>query len=178
MHSITILDKKFKIFITQDEIESAVEVIAANLNRDLLGKDVIFIGILNGAFMFFSDILKRIAFNCKVSFIKLMSYDGTSTSGTINELVGLNDEITGKTVVIVEDIIDSGLTIEKIKNQLVKNNPAEIKIAAFLVKPGNFMKNITVEYVGFEIPNDFIVGYGMDYYGYGRNLKNIYTLTD
>jgi len=144
------------------------------MNTDLAEKDVLFLGILNGAFMFASDLLKRITFTCSISFLKLVSYKGTSSAGSVNRLIGLNEDIAGKTVVILEDIIDSGLTIENTMKQLKGYEPEEIKIAALLVKRENISKEVVIDYAGIEIPNDFVIGYGLDYNGYGRNLKDIY----
>jgi hypoxanthine phosphoribosyltransferase len=178
MDSVVIQDKKFNLFITHDEIEIAVQVMAENLNKDLAGKDVVFLTVLNGAFMFAADLLKKITLKCRMSFVKFRSYTGTSSSGVVYELIGLEEDLKGKTVVIVEDIIDSGLTIEQVRNLLMKNKPSEIKIAALLIKPANHKKKVKIDYVGFEIPDEFIIGYGLDYNGYGRQLENIYTLTD
>lgn len=177
MNSIGIEDKKFKIFITRDEISVAVQDIANKINRDFAGKEVVFIGVLNGAFMFASDLLKKITLKNKVSFIRYQSYKGLSSTGSVEKLLEINEDIKNKSVVVLEDIIDSGLTIENLKEDIAHYNPAVIKIAALLVKSGNFNKKIIVDYTGFEITNDFIIGYGLDYNGYGRNLEDIYILT-
>ncbi len=178
MCSITIFDKHFKLFISNKKIIGAVQQMADKINKDLSKHDVLFIGILNGAFMFASDLFKRINFECRISFLKLMSYEGISSLGTAKRLIGLNEDIAGKTVVVVEDIIDSGITLDTVIKQLSGYKPAEIKIASLFVKPKSYKKKIKIDYLGFEVPNNFLVGYGLDYNGYGRNLTDIYTLID
>jgi len=172
---IKLLDKEFNLTIPTKKIQDAVQDMADEMNAQLLGKDVVFIGILNGAFMFASDLFKRIEFNAQISFIKFASYAGTKSTGNVRKLIGLNENLEGKTVVILEDIIDSGITMEKIIDQITELKPKEIRIASLLVKPDAFMRSYTIDYLGIEIPNDFIVGYGLDYNGYGRNLTAIYT---
>jgi hypoxanthine phosphoribosyltransferase len=176
MDRIQLLDKEFKLSISAEEINVAIKKIAGQINNDLKNKDVIFLGILNGAFMFASDLLRHITFECQISFLKLASYQGTSNSGTVKRLIGINENIANKTVVVVEDIVDSGITIEHIIKQLNGYEPAEIKIATLLLKPDAYNKSVELDYVGMEIPNDFIVGYGLDYNGFGRNLQNIYSI--
>ena len=176
MDIIRLLDKEFKLSVTAEEIHNAIKNIAEKLNKDLENKDVIFLGILNGAFMFASDLLRHITFECQISFLKLASYQGTSNSGTVKRLIGINENLANKTVVVIEDIVDSGITIEHIIKQLKGYEPAEIKIATLLLKPDAYNKSVELDYVGMKIPNDFIVGYGLDYNGYGRNLQNIYSI--
>jgi hypoxanthine phosphoribosyltransferase len=175
---VTILDKEFDIFINHDQIQEAIEKVADRINNDLADRDVIFLGILNGAFMFASDLFKNINFPSQISFLKLASYVGTSSSGTVKRLIGINEDIQNKTVVIIEDIIDTGFTMENIIKQLKGYEPAEIKIATFLFKPDAYQTGKPIDYIGMEIPNDFIVGYGLDYNGYGRNLKHIYKIVE
>ena len=176
MKEIQILDKKFKEMITGEVIQQRVDELAVIINSDLKDKDVVFLGILNGAFLFAADLFKRLNIPAQISFVKLASYQGTKSSGTIKELIGWNEEIKGKTVVVIEDIVDTGHTIERIMAELVMRKAAEIKIATAFFKPDSYKGNIPIDYVGFEIPNDFVVGYGLDYDGYGRNLPSIYTL--
>jgi len=178
MDIIEVLDKKFKKSITSATIQHSIAVLAERLNSELKDKDVIFIGILNGAFMFASDLMKRITFPCNITFLKVASYQGTSSSGTVKRLIGINEDIANKTVIILEDIIDSGITMENIIKQLKGYEPAEIKIATLLFKPEAFQQSYPIDYVAITIPNDFIVGYGLDYDGYGRNYEDIYTLTN
>jgi hypoxanthine phosphoribosyltransferase len=176
MKEITILDKTFREFISEDEIRLRIDELAKKINRDLAGKDVVFLGILNGAFMFASDLFKRINFEAKISFVKLASYEGTSSSGSIKELIGWNEDIRKKSVVVIEDIVDTGHTLERIMDELKMRKAAEIKIAAMLFKPAAYTRSIPLDYVGMEIPDNFVVGYGLDYNGYGRNLPSVYTL--
>lgn len=176
MKEILILDKKFKEFITEEQIRVRVEELAAQINSELAGKDVVFLGILNGAFLFAADIFRQINLEARISFIKLASYRGTTSQGLIKELIGWNEDIKNKTVVVIEDIVDTGNTLERIVDELVVRKAAEIKISALLYKPAAYKKEIPLHYIGFEIPNDFVVGYGLDYDGYGRNLPSVYTL--
>ncbi len=176
MDRIKILDKEFEVSINSKLIEEAVTKMAEKLNSDICNKEVVFIGILNGSFMFASDLFKKITFNCCITFLKVASYQGTSSTGVIKSLIGINENLKGKTVVVLEDIIDSGETLENIICQLKGYEPESIKIATFLFKPLAFKKSYKIDYVGFEIPNDFIVGYGLDYDGFGRNYPEIYTL--
>lgn len=176
MNSVKLLDKEFGVSISKEKIHDAVLKMANKLNSDLKGKDVIFIGILNGCFMFASDLFKLIKLDCRITFLKVASYQGTRSTGTVKSLIGINENIKDKVVVVLEDIVDTGETLENILSQLKGYEPAEIRIATFLFKPDAFKKSYKVDYVGIEIPNDFIVGYGLDYDGYGRNLPEIYTL--
>ena len=176
MDRVKILDKEFGISISKEKIHQAITIMANKLNSDFKGKEVIFIGILNGSFMFASDLFKQINLNCRITFVKVASYQGTISTGTVKSLIGINENIKDLSVVVLEDIIDTGETLENIISQLKGYNPAEIKIATFLFKPNAFKKDYKIDYIGMEIPNDFIVGYGLDYDGYGRNLPEIYTL--
>jgi hypoxanthine phosphoribosyltransferase len=178
MKEIQVLDKRFKVSITSEAIQDSIKHMAQKINSDLAGKDVLFIGILNGCFMFAGDLFKSIDLNCQITFLKLASYQGTSSSGNVKRLIGINEDMEGKTVIILEDIIDTGNTLESIIKQLKGYEPAEIKIATLLYKPEAYEKDIPIDYVGFEIPNSFILGYGLDYDGYGRNLSNIYTIVE
>ena len=176
MKEIRILDKKFRELITEKAIQDRIEELAGQMNNDLEGKDVVFLGILNGAFLFAADLFRRIDIQARISFVKLASYQGTSSSGSIKELIGWNEDIKNKTIVVIEDIVDTGNTLERIVDELVIRKVSEVKIVALLYKPAAYTKDIPLDYVGFEIPNDFVVGYGLDYDGYGRNLPSVYTL--
>ena len=178
MKEINLLDKKFREYLTEKVIKQRIEELAIQINNELSGKEVVFLGILNGAFLFAADLFRLIDFPARISFIKLASYQGTSSQGLIKELIGWNEDIKGKTIVVVEDIVDTGNTLERIVDELAIRKAAEIKIAAFLYKPEAYTKNIPLDYVGFEIPNDFVVGYGLDYDGFGRNHSSVYTLID
>jgi hypoxanthine phosphoribosyltransferase len=176
MKEVTVLDKKFREFIPEDKIISRIEELAERINRDFAGEEVVFLGILNGAFLFAAELFKRINIKARISFVKLASYEGTSSSGTIKELIGWNEDIRNKHIVIIEDIVDTGNTLERIVDELVIRKASGIRVATLLLKPGAYTKDIPVEYVGFEIPNDFVIGFGLDYDGYARNLPSIYTL--
>jgi hypoxanthine phosphoribosyltransferase len=149
---------------------------ADEINRDFAGREVVFLGILNGAFLFAADLFKRINLKARISFVKLASYEGTKSSGSVKELIGWNEDIKDKQIIVIEDIVDTGYTLERIVGELSIRNVAGIKIATLLFKPEAYKKKIPVDYIGFEIPNDFVVGYGLDYDGYGRNLPSVYTL--
>jgi hypoxanthine phosphoribosyltransferase len=176
MQTIQLLDKKFSLSISEEKIIKSIDNVAEKINADLSEQNPLFVSILNGSFMFAADLMKRINFPCQISFVKLASYHGTTSTNNVLELVGLNENLTGRTVVIIEDIIDSGLTITKVTELLKSRGADKIVVATLLFKPEALKHNISLDYVAMEIPNDFIVGYGLDYDGYGRNLKNIYTL--
>ena len=169
MDIIQIKDKRFKTFISEADILKEVERVASEINRDLA---------LNGSFMFTADLMKRLTMPCEISFVKLASYEGTSSTGKVKELVGLNEDITGRTVVIVEDIVDTGLTMQRLLETLRARNPKEIRIATLLVKPDKLKVDLDIPYVAMRIPNDFIVGYGLDYEGFGRNYRDIYSVVE
>jgi len=178
MVKIALLDKEFKLYIPAEKIQVQVQSIADRMNDELKNEDVIFIGILNGAFMFASDLLRKISINAQVSFVKLTSYQGTTSAGNVRRLIGINEVLKDKTVVIIEDIIDTGSTIENIINQIKGFRPRQIYIATLLLKTEYYNKDIKLDYVGFQIPKDFVVGYGLDYQGYGRNLRSLYKLVE
>jgi hypoxanthine phosphoribosyltransferase len=173
---ITVKDKQFKPYIGSEIILKEVKRLANEISNDLANEFPLFLVILNGSFMFAADLLKEVTVPCEISFIKVASYHGTSSSGSVTELIGLTEDISGRTVVIVEDIVDTGVTLEKLMAVLKKKNTKKVKIAAALLKPEAYKKDIPVDYVGIKIPNDFVVGYGLDYDGQGRNLKDIYVL--
>lgn len=176
MSTIQIKDKQFALSIPEAQIQTAVRNVAEAINRDLAETNPLFICVLNGAFMFAGDLMKTVNFPCEITFIKLSSYDGLYTTGTVKEIIGLNESVVGRTVVVVEDIVDTGITMERILGSLRAKGAKEIRIATFLQKPEALQRDITVDYVAMKIPNNFIVGYGLDYDGYGRNLKDIYTV--
>ncbi|PCI97442.1 MAG: hypoxanthine phosphoribosyltransferase [Flavobacteriales bacterium] len=178
MDIITVKDKSFKPYISEEELQSSVEKVASQINNDYKGSTPFFLGVLNGSFMFFGDLLKAIDLECTVSFVKLASYEGTSTTGKVNELIGLNEDISGKDIILIEDIVDTGNTLVKLHEILSEKNPRSIKIATLLYKPEAYKKSYNIDYVGIEIPNAFVLGYGLDYDGLGRNLSSIYVLND
>jgi len=176
MHTITVKDKEFKLSITAEEINSTVEELASKLNRDLKGKNPVFLVVLNGAFIFAADLYRKIDIPSEISFVKLASYSGTSTTSDVKELIGLNEKLKGRTVVILEDIIDTGTTMQYLMNKLNYLGVAEVKLVALLFKPSAFRESFRIDYLGMEIPNEFIVGYGLDYDGFGRNYADIYKI--
>ncbi len=176
MNEVTILDKKFRELISEQTIKKRIDEIALQINRDFTGSEIIFVGILNGAFMFAADLFRKIDLNARITFVKLASYQGISSSGSIKELIGWNEDLVNKKIIVVEDIVDTGATLERIVNELVIRNVAEIKITTMLLKPSSYTRDIPINYIGFEIPNKFVIGYGLDYNGFGRNLSSIYTL--
>jgi hypoxanthine phosphoribosyltransferase len=176
MKEIQVLDKKFREFIPEQEINEKIKKMADQINKDFAGEEVVFLGILNGAFLFAAELFKRIDLKARISFVKLASYEGTSSSGTIKELIGWNEDIKNKYIIIIEDIVDTGNTLERIVDELVIRKASGIKIATLLLKPDAYTKDIPIDYIGFKIPNDFVIGCGLDYNGYGRNLPSIYTL--
>jgi len=176
MRETVILDKKFREMIPGNVISKRIDEMAESINRDFKNSDVVFLGILNGAFLFAAELFKRIDLKAQISFVKLASYEGTRTSGSIKELIGWNEDIKNKTVIIIEDIVDTGYTLERIAGELRIRKVAGFKVATLLFKPDSYKKKIPIDYIGFEIPNDFVVGFGLDYDGYGRNLPSVYTL--
>jgi hypoxanthine phosphoribosyltransferase len=178
MDTIKIKDKSFTVSIKHDDIRKEVIRVAGEINRDLAGRNPIFLSVLNGAFMFTADLMKYITIPCEVSFVKLASYQGVASTGIIKEVIGINEDISGRTVVIVEDIVDTGFTIQRLLETLGTRNPKEIHIASLLVKPDKLQVELNIRYAAMHIPNDFIVGYGLDYDGFGRNSPDIYTIVD
>lgn len=176
MDIIKVKDKDFSIFINSDTILESVAQVANRINQDYADKNPLFLVVLNGAFMFASDLMKKVNIDCEISFVKLSSYSGTSSTGIIKHLIGINEEIRGRYVILVEDIVDTGITIEHMTEELKKFEPANVKVATLLLKPDKYNKGIKIDYIAMEIPNDFIVGYGLDYDGLGRNLPDIYKI--
>lgn len=178
LKKITVLGKEFTELISGGDIEKRIGELACEINRDYNGKDVIFLGILNGAFLFAAGLFKKISLDARISFVKLTSYEGTKSSGSIKELIGWNEDIRGKDVIIIEDIVDTGATLERIIDEVGIRKAATVKVATLLFKPDAYKKTIPVDYVGFRIPNDFVIGYGLDYEGYARNLPSIYKMVE
>lgn len=176
MATITIKDLTFKPFITEQELQILIKNVALQINKEYAGKSPLFLGVLNGSFMFMSDLMKSIDLECLISFVKLASYEGTESTGSVIQLIGLNESLEGRDVIIVEDIVDTGNTLEKLYQVILEKNPNSLKIATLLYKPEAYNKEFNIDFVAKEIPNDFVVGYGLDYDGYGRNLSSIYVL--
>lgn len=174
--TIQVKDKNFAISIPEAEILQRVKAVAAHINEDYKGQKPIFLAVLNGSFIFAADLLREVDLPCEISFVKLASYEGTQTTGAIRELIGLNVDITGRPVIVVEDIVDTGVTMVHMLETLKKQNPSSIDVCTLLLKPGKLQAQLDIRYCCLEIPNDFIVGYGLDYDGFGRNTRDIYTL--
>jgi len=178
MPVIEVIDKKFQPYLTAVQIDEQVSRLAEEINRDYSGKKPLFIGILNGSFMFASDLFKLITIDAEISFIKLASYKGTRSTGNVITSIGLDESLKDRHVVIIEDIVDTGKTLSEFLPQLRDQQPASLKIAALLHKPDALQHPLTIDYLGFNVPNKFLVGYGLDYDGLGRNLKEIYQLVE
>ncbi|MCH4148491.1 MAG: hypoxanthine phosphoribosyltransferase [Prevotella sp.] len=176
MSIVKIKDKTFKTFIPETEIQQRVKAVADKINRDMEGKNPLLLAVLNGSFIFAADLIRYITIPCEISFVKLASYEGTVSTGTIKEVIGVNEDLHGRNVVIVEDIVDTGATMKRMLETLGTREPASLHICTLLVKPGKLQVPLNIEYAAMEIPNDFIVGYGLDYDQQGRNLRDIYTL--
>lgn len=176
MSTIRLHDKNFSLYLTRQQIELAIDEVAQRLNKDLKGKKPVFLVVLNGAFMFAADVIRQFEGECEVCFVKLSSYSGTLTTTRVREIIGLDMEVKDRLVVVIEDIIDTGITMDNMQKKLVGLGARDVRIATLLFKPGAFRKKFKIDYVGIEIPNDFIVGFGLDYDGLGRNLPDIYKI--
>lgn len=178
METIRIHDKEFVPSIPAEDILVQVRRVAKEINRDYEGQEPLFLVVLNGSFIFAADLMREITLAADVSFVKLASYQGTASSGTVREVIGLNTDITGRPIIIVEDIVESGLTMAHMIATLKRQNPKSVDICTLLLKPEKLEVQLDIKYVAMEIPNDFIVGYGLDYNEHGRNLKDIYTIKE
>ena len=172
---IQLHDKIFELYISSEEIQKIIAQISSKMSV-LKNDNPHFIVVLNGSFLFAADLLKQLDFDAEVSFIKLQSYEGTKSTGTVTEVLGLQANISNRTVIVLEDIVDTGITLEKIYSILESKNPKEIQIATLLFKPTAYQKKLDIHYIGKEIPNEFVVGYGLDYKELGRTLPQIYKL--
>jgi hypoxanthine phosphoribosyltransferase len=178
MEIVQLHDKAFKKFISNNDIQLSIDKIAEKINVDYRNKRPIFIGVLNGSFLFSADLVKKFSSSCEVAFIQFSSYSGTKSTGNVKELMGLNLDIKNRDVIILEDIVDTGNTLEKLMITLKKHAPSSIKIATLLFKPKAYKKKIPIDYVAIEVGNEFLVGYGLDYDGIGRNLEHIYKIEE
>ncbi len=178
MDKVTLHDKQFEPFISASDLSAAMDAVAKKIAAEYADKVPLFVGVLNGSFFFASELLKRLPINCEITFVKVASYHGTVSSGTVSQLIGLNERIADRHVVVVEDIVDTGNTIEHIVEALREKHPASIAIASLLLKPDVYKKDIPVDYVAKEIPNVFVVGSGLDHDGLGRNLPGIYRIVN
>ena len=174
--TIQVKDKAFAVSISEEQIREQVKRVAQEINRDYTGQEPVFLAVLNGSFIFAADLMREVELPCEISFVRLASYQGVATTGKIREIMGLNIDITNRPVIIVEDIVDTGLTMAHMLETLRSHNPSSIDICTLLLKPGKLQVNLDIRYCCMEIPDDFVVGYGLDYDGFGRNTKEIYTL--
>lgn len=178
MAQITIKDKTFKTSIPEAEILKRIQVVADRINQDMKDKNPLLLAVLNGSFIFAADLMRMLTIPCEISFVKLASYQGTTSTGTIKEVLGINEDLTNRTVIIVEDIVETGLTMKRMIETLGTRNPESIHICSLLVKPERLQVPLEIDYAVMEIPNDFILGYGLDYDHQGRNLRDIYTIVE
>lgn len=176
MKRITIKDKTFEVSMSEAEIKQRIRELAQEMSRDLEGKNPLFLAVLNGAFIFAADLMREMTIPCEISFVKLASYQGTTSTGTIHEVIGINENLSGRTVVIIEDIVETGLTIRRMIEQIGTRNPASVQVCTLFFKPERLTEDLKLDYVAFRIPNDFILGYGLDYDQQGRGLRDLYTL--
>ena len=176
MSKVTIKDKTFRTSMSEAQIKARVKELAQQMSRELDGKHPLFLAVLNGAFIFAADLMREMTIPCEISFVKLASYQGTVSSGKVTEVIGINEDLTGRTVVIVEDIVETGLTIKCMMEQIGTRNPASVQVCTLFFKPDMLREDLKLDYVAFPIPNDFILGYGLDYDGDGRGLKDLYVL--
>ena len=178
METIKVLDKEFKLYIPQEEIERVIKRIANQINEDYKGKSPLFLVMLNGAFMFASQLFKELDIDCETSFVKYSTYNGTQSTCEAKELIGLNSSLEGRDIIIVEDIVDSGFTMNCLLHKLHAMKVSSIKISTLFFKPNAFKFDYKIDYVGMDIDNEFIVGYGLDYNEHGRNYASIYKVVE
>lgn len=178
MSVVKIKDKTFKTSIPEAQILERVKAVAERINTDMADKNPLLLAMLNGSFVFAADLMREITVPCEISFVKMSSYQGTLSTGKVKQLLGLNEDIKGRTVIIVEDIVESGLTLKTLLETLKEKEPADVQICTLLFKPDCLQVPLDIKYVAMEIPNDFILGYGLDYDQQGRNLRDIYTVVE
>lgn len=178
MNEIKLNDKTFHLSMPEAEILKHVRAVADKINNDYAGRRPLFLAVLNGSFMFASDLMKMMKLDCEISFVKFSSYQGTESTGMVREVIGVNQDLTGRDIIIIEDIVESGKTMIQMLDTIAKHNPASVKICSLFFKPTKLTVDLKVDYPAIVIPDDFIVGYGLDYNQLGRNLKDIYTITD
>ena len=174
--SITVRDRHFRISIPDEQIAQRVNAVAAAISKDLEGEKPLFLAVLNGSFVFAADLLRGMTVPCEISFVKLASYQGTMSTGNVKEVLGINEDLSGRHVIIVEDIVETGTTMKRMIESLGTRNPASVEICTLLFKPERLKEELDIRYVAFEIPNDFIIGYGLDYDQQARGLRDIYVL--
>ena len=178
MGSIKINDKRFRVSISEAEIKRRIKEVAGQISKELEGKNPLFLGVLNGSFIFAADLMREMTIPCEISFVKLASYQGTTSTGKVTEVIGINENLSGRTVVIVEDIVESGNTMKRMIEQLGTRNPESVRICTLFFKPDKLKEDLNLDYVAFRIPDDFIVGYGLDYDQAGRGLRDVYSIIE
>lgn len=178
MSIVKIKDKVFKTSIPEEKILEKIKIVADRINEDMKDKDPLFIAVLNGAFIFAADLMRMITIPCQISFVKLASYQGTTSTGKITEVLGINEDLNNRHIIIIEDIVDTGLTMKRMIETLGTRHPASVEICTLLVKPEKLQVDLDIKYAVMSIPNQFIVGYGLDYDQEGRGLRDIYTIVD
>ena len=180
MKRVTLNDKTFEVTMPEAQIKERVKEVAQQMSRELEGKNPLLLAVLNGSFVFAADLMREMTIPCEISFVKLASYQGTTSTGKVHEVIGINEaqDLTGRTLVIVEDIVESGHTMKSLIEKLSTRNPESVRICTLFFKPDRLKEELTIDYVAFSIPNDFIVGYGLDYDQQGRGLKDLYTLVE
>lgn len=176
MSRVTIKDKTFEVSMSEEQIKQRIREVAQQISHDMEGRNPLFLAVLNGAFIFAADLMREMTIPCEISFVKLASYQGTTSTGKIKEVFGINEDLTGRTVIILEDIVETGLTIKQMIESLGTRNPASVHVCTLFFKPERLQEDLQLDYVAFSIPNDFILGYGLDYDQQGRGLKDLYTL--
>ena len=176
MKSIKIKDKEFVPMISEAEIKERVKAVAQQISKDMEGKNPLLLAVLNGSFVFAADLMREITIPCEISFVKLASYQGTTSTGKVKEGIGINEDLSGRTIIIVEDIVESGLTMKRMIESIGTRKPESVNICTLLLKPDRLKTDLDIKYVAFSIPNDFILGYGLDYDQQARGLKDIYVL--
>ncbi len=178
MSKVKVIDKTFETSICEADIQKRVSELGERISKDFEGKNPLFLAVLNGAFIFAADLIRTVTIPCEISFVKLASYQGTTSTGQIKEVMGINEDLTGRHIIIVEDIVDTGRTMKRMVESLGTRQPASITICTLFVKPDKLQENLDIRYTAFSIPNDFIVGYGLDYDQQGRGLRDILTLRE
>ena len=178
MKEIRIKDKTFRLSLPEAEILSRIKEVAQSINRDYAGKHPLFLAVLNGSFMFASDLMKEISLDCEISFVKLASYQGTMSTGRVHEVIGVSEDLHGRDIVIIEDIVESGRTMHQMLDSLANRHPASVKICTLFFKPSKLLEEVNVDYPVFVIPDDFIVGYGLDFFFYVSKIREIYTIVN
>ena len=176
MSRVTIKDKTFEVSMSEEQVKQRIREVAQQISHDMEGRNPLFLAVLNGAFIFAADLMREMTIPCEISFVKLASYQGTTSTGKIKEVFGINEDLTGRTVIILEDIVETGLTIKQMIESLGTRNPASVHVCTLFFKPERLQEDLQLDYVAFSIPNDFILGYGLDYDQQGRGLKDLYTL--